>query len=205
MTTPYQNTETGAFGLSAAAVRALLPHVSFPDDADLTEHGFAPYALMPVPDAGWWQTITEIAPVDGQQAWEVSDRLLPEVRAAWSDRVTAKRDAAFEGGYAPTTGALAGHTLQVRDDRDKINWLTSQASYLAAIQGGHGAAPGATFRTAANDTIVTSYAEGFEIIVVGMAQWGAAIMNRSWALKDEGAAAETLTELLAIDIETGWP
>lgn len=203
--TLYVDLGTGVFGLSAADVRSFLPHVSFPDDADLTEHGFEPYAETPVPEAGWWQTITEVAPVDGAQLWEVSDRPLSDVRAAWSDRVTAKRDAVFAGGYTPATGALAGHTLQVRDDRDKINWLTSQASYLAAIQGGHGAVLGATFRTAANDTVVTSFTEGFQIIVVGMAQWGAAIMNRSWALKDEGVAADTLADLLAIDIETGWP
>lgn len=202
---PYINLATGAFGLSADQVRSILANVSFSEGADLTAHGFGPYAETAPPAAGWWQVVSEAEPMDGEQVWSVEDRPLEAVRADWNALVTARRDAVFAGGYSPSTGALAGHTLQVRDERDKINWLTSQASYLAAIQGGHGAVLGATFRTAANDTVVASYAEGFQIIVVGMATWGAAIMNRSWALKDEGAAVGTLEDLLTIDIEVGWP
>lgn len=130
---------------------------------------------------------------------------LDDLRTAFHAAVTAKREAVFAAGFTPTAGPLAGHTLQVRNDQDKINWLTSATSYSAAVAGGHGAMPGATFRTMANDTVVVTFAEGAEVIVQDMAAWGQAIMQRSWDLKDEIDAASDLDALEAIDIEVGWP
>lgn len=129
----------------------------------------------------------------------------PDPKALKSAAVTTKREAVFAAGFSPSTGPLAGHTLQVRNEADKINWLTSATSYSAAVAAGAGAVSGATFRTMANDTVVVTYAQGLTVIVQDMAAWGQAIMARSWALKDLIDAAADQAELDAIDIETGWP
>lgn len=130
---------------------------------------------------------------------------LDDLKAERGRAVTAKREAVFAAGFTPSIGPLSGHTLQVRNDQDKINWLTSQASYAAAVGAGAGAVSGATFRTADNETVVVTYAQGLTVIVQDMAAWGAAIMARSWVLKDEIEAAEDEAALDAIDINTGWP
>ncbi len=130
---------------------------------------------------------------------------LADLKTQRNAAVTAKRESVFAAGFSPTTGPLAGHTLQVRDDTDKINWLTSQASYSAAVSAGYGAVPAATFRTAANETVTVTYAEGLTIIVQDMARWGQAIMNHSWTLKDLIDAAEGEATLSMIAIDTGWP
>lgn len=130
---------------------------------------------------------------------------LQEAKARLNAAVTARREAVFAAGFAPASGPLAGHTLQVRNDQDKINWLTSATSYSAAVAGGYGAVPGASFRTMANETVVTTFAQGAEIIVKDMAAWAQAIMARSWALKDLIDAAEDAAAVAAIDIEVGWP
>jgi len=130
---------------------------------------------------------------------------LDALKAERNAAITAKREEVFAAGFTPSIGQLAGHTLQVRNDQDKINWLTSAASYSAAVGTGHGAVPGATFRTMANETVVVTFAEGAKVIVQDMAAWGQAIMQRSWDLKDEIDAASDLDALEAIDIEVGWP
>ncbi|WP_374274421.1 hypothetical protein [Brevundimonas sp.] len=130
---------------------------------------------------------------------------LDELRVARNAEVTAKREAVFQAGYTPATGGLAGHTLQVRNIEDRANWLTSQASYSAAVAAGLGSQPGAVFRTATNETIILTYAEGLAVIVQGMAAWGQSIMARSWALKDEIDAAGDAATLALIDIDEGWP
>lgn len=119
--------------------------------------------------------------------------------------IDARMADVFKAGYSPSTGPLSGHTLQVRDNDDRTNWLTSQASYMAAVSAGMGSYPGASFRTAANQTITLTFSEGLTVLTNGMAMWGKTIMAHSWSLKDEVAAATSYEELEAIDIETGWP
>jgi hypothetical protein len=111
----------------------------------------------------------------------------------------------FQLGFSPQEGPLFGHTLQCRDTEDRTNWLTSQTSYMAAVQMGYGAAPGASFRTMNNETITISFADGLAVLTNGMAVWGKNLMAHSWALKDQIDAASSFEELDAIDIETGWP
>lgn len=112
--------------------------------------------------------------------------------------VDARAAAAFQRGFAPDHADFAGERLQVRDMDDRTNWLTSQASYAAAVAAGAGDIVDATFRTAANRTLTVSYGEGL-VILLGMAAWGRTIMARSWALKDALAAGEP------VDLEAGWP
>jgi hypothetical protein len=126
-------------------------------------------------------------------------------RRAKHDEIEARAAAAFQAGFTPATGPLAGHTLQVRDSEDRTNWLTSQAAYSAAVATGAGEVQAARFRTAANDTVVVTYAEGLAALL-GMADWGAAIMAASWTLKDALAAAATLAEIEAVDVQAAaWP
>jgi hypothetical protein len=119
--------------------------------------------------------------------------------------VDAAASATFKRGYTPASGPLAGHTLQVRDNEDRTNWLTSQASYMAAVAAGMGNVPGAVFRTMANETVTLTFAEGAQVLVSGMAVWGKSIMGHAWGLKDAIKAVETFEELEAIDIDSGWP
>lgn len=130
---------------------------------------------------------------------------LDQLKSAKNAAVTVRRETVFAAGFTPTAGPLAGHTLQVRNEADRINWLTSSVSYSAAVSAGHGAMPGATFRTMANETVVTTFAEAASIIIRDMAGWGQEIMARSWALKDLIDAAEDEAGLAAIDIDAGWP
>lgn len=112
--------------------------------------------------------------------------------------------AAFAAGFSPADGPLAGHTLQVRDQDDKTNWLTSQAAYAAAIAAGAGDLKAATFRTASNETVECTFAEGHQTLL-DMAAWGRTLMARSWVLKDAVAGAADMVDLDQIDTSTGWP
>ena len=113
-------------------------------------------------------------------------------------QVEARAARAFAAGYAPSHPDFAGERLQVRDAEDRTNWLTSQASYAAAVAAGAGDVLDATFRTMANRTIIVTYADGLQILL-GMAAWGRDIMAVAWAKKDALAAGQS------IDIDDGWP
>jgi len=121
-----------------------------------------------------------------------------EHRDALRAAIDAAASAAFLRGFPPKLEAFAGQRLQTRDLEDRTNWLTSQASYAAAVSAGFGDVADATFRTADNATVTVTYAEGLDVLL-GMAAWGRAIFERSWTLKDALAAGEP------IDITTGWP
>jgi hypothetical protein len=120
------------------------------------------------------------------------------------DEVGATLQTLLAGGYTVESGAMAGKVLQTRNIEDRANWLVSQASYSTAVAAGHGAVEGAQFRTADNQSSTVTFSEGLGILLA-MAAWGAACMNRSWTLKDEIEAAQDQTELDAIDINEGWP
>ena len=110
---------------------------------------------------------------------------------------------AFLGGFTVPSGPLAGFVLQVRNNEDRTNWLTSQASYSAMVAMGQGAVEGAKFRDRSDITHVITYAEGLTVLLQ-MAAWGAGLMGNSWALKDQIEAATTLAGVAAVDIEAGW-
>lgn len=137
---------------------------------------------------------------------ELAPLTLAEQKKNQRDRINAKRDECFRGGFTVTgTGtALDGHVLQTRDIEDRTNWLTSQAAYAAAVAGGMGAAPGATFRTASNATIELTFFQGLNVLLA-MAGWGKTVMGNSWVLKDAVEAAADQAALDAIDVEAGWP
>lgn len=125
-------------------------------------------------------------------------------REAMRAEVDRRRDRCFVDGFTVPAGPLAGHVLQTRDIEDRTNWLTSQAAYAAAVAMGGGAVEDAFFRTATNETVVLSYADGLAALLM-MAAWGKAVMGRSWALKDAIAAAADDAALVEIDLGAGWP
>ncbi len=129
---------------------------------------------------------------------------LTDLKARLADQTQARCDALLTGGYRPPTGPLAGQTLQLRNNLDRTNWLTSQAAYGAAVAAGAGAVSGATFRTAENITTVMTYAEGL-VVLLDMAAWGASVYAACWAIKDAIAGAADIAALEAVDLETGWP
>lgn len=140
------------------------------------------------------------------EEYEPDPPTLAERKDAMKSAINARRDQAFADGFTVSgTGTdLDGHTLQTRGEEDKINWLTSQAAYSAAVAGGAGDVVDATFRTLSNDTVVMTYGEGLAVLLA-MAAWGKTIMGNSWTLKDAVAAAEDNDALDLIDIEAGWP
>lgn len=109
----------------------------------------------------------------------------------------------FQGGFSPASGPLLGHTLQVRDDNDRTNWLTSQAAYSAQVSAGNGAVLGANFRTAANETVNCSFADGLNTLLA-MASWGAGLFGKSWTVKDQIAAIADAASVEAFDTAAAW-
>jgi len=122
------------------------------------------------------------------------------------EKISAQTQAVFDAGYTVPTGTLAGHNLQCRNETDRTNWLTSLSMYQVAVAAGQGDVVDAVFRTTANETIKTTYAEGFQAIL-GIAQWGRAVYARSWALKDacEAAADGAALDAVEAGILNGWP
>lgn len=155
---------------------------------------------------GWIEASSEVAP---GWSWDGEMFAAPEIALADAKEVLrtlieARRDQCFAEGFTPSAGPLAGKTLQVRSIEDRTNWLTSQAAYGAAVAAGAGAVEEAAFRTADNETIVMSYADGFAALLA-MAAWGKSVMGNSWTLKDAVADAGDNEALDLIDLEAGWP
>lgn len=175
--------------------------------AEADTFGELPPELMLITEDQW-----EAEPQLGQ-AWNgnIPATFYPPVADVLANRkearraeVSAKVAEIFGDGFVVPSGPMQGAVLQVRDSEDRTNWLTSQASYSTAVAMGHGDVVNASFRCADNTTHVVSYRDGLQALLA-MAAWGAAVMARSWALKDEIAAAEDLITLDAIDVLAGWP
>ncbi|VXC63794.1 DUF4376 domain-containing protein [Sphingomonas sp. AX6] len=169
-------------------------------DAERAAIGVYPIVEPDAPPSGHRVIGSRLEDHDGLPVRVLETEAIPdaEVRQGRRREVDQRIEQAFGLGYPPAHPAFVGERLQVRGNEDRTNWLTSQASYSAAVAGGHGDVIGATFRTMGNATITVSYAEGLHILL-GMAAWGQTIMARSWALKDAIEAGEP------IDIDAGWP
>jgi hypothetical protein len=137
------------------------------------------------------------------RAQAARSKTLAELKAEKLAAAEAGFAARFAGGYTPSTGTLAGQTLQVRNMEDRTNWLTSQAAYTAAVAGGAGEVAGATFRSQSNENFTLTFAEGLGVLL-DMAAWGQAGYQNLWALKDAITAADTVNAILAVDVTEGW-
>lgn len=125
-------------------------------------------------------------------------------KAAKIEAVKSFGDTIMQEGFPHDFGAPYGvQHLQTRNDTDRTNWLTSQAAYKAQIELGNGALPGATFRTAENNTLTLTFADAY-MLLLQMAAWGAHLFQVSWAKQDEIRATEDDAALDAIDVESGW-
>lgn len=190
----YQNTETGDFGLTASAVRLLLPNVSFADGADLTEQGFAPYAEAPAPSADWSQTVIEATPVDGQQQWTVSDRTdeldalkLERLEALASRRKAATQDFSFNG-------------ITLRLDPDTENAISK------AIQSLNRQPPGTAISWEVSRGVVVPFdLPTLEAIGDAAFLHVQACFTNVAAITSAINTAEDLDDLRTVNINTGWP
>lgn len=206
-----ENGAVAQYPYSITDLRISNPDTSFPaqpGDDCLAEFGVYPVTPSDQPAASLVEEITPADPIlsggNWVQQWTVDYLPLEDAREAMRNAIDQRRDSAFEVGFTPSTGPLAGKTLQVRGDRDRTNWLTSQAAYSAAVAAGAGATVAAKFRTETDETVLLSYSDGLAVLL-DMAAWGAAVMNNSWTLKDDVRDALDLAALEAIDIEVGWP
>ncbi len=139
--------------------------------------------------------------------WSVADddSHIDGLKDARKQAVNAVKDAKFAAGYSHDFGGATGvKTLDTRGVDDRTNWLTAQALYGAQIAAGNGDVAGATIRTADNTDITLTFTNALNV-VLALGANGAAIMQRSWALKNAIDAASTVAEVAAIDIESGWP
>jgi len=124
------------------------------------------------------------------------------VVAARVEVVNAERDRRLTGGFRYDFGGTIGPTvLQTRDADDKVNWLVSKGIYRDLVAAGQGAQMAARFRSADNVTFLVSVADGLAALVA-METWGAAVLARSWALKDALADG---ADPAGLDITQGWP
>lgn len=203
-----QNGIVVAYPYSDYRLRQDNPNVSFPaalDDQTRADFGMLPVEPTEVP-YGKRSTAVTAGYAGGylKEIHALEDVPLADLKEEKRKAVNTKLDVLLTGGYTVEAGAMAGKVLQTRNLEDRTNWLVSQASYSAAVAAGQGAVEGAKFRTADNVSFLVSYADGLAVLLA-MAAWGAACMDRSWALKDAIGAAEDGAALGLIDIEAGWP
>lgn len=155
--------------------------------------------------AAWDQARQSVTAAITSATSAALDAALPDLKIALKDQIDARCASVLTAGFtAPAGTLLAGKVLQTRDNNDRTNWLTSQASYSAAVAAGQGATMGAEFRTADNAIIILSYSDGLNVLLA-MAAWGKAVMGNAWKLKDQIRDAATRADLEAIDITQGWP
>jgi hypothetical protein len=176
-------------------------HVIWREDGPEYVHpeGYAATDIEALP-AGFWD-----APMVGDPAKKTFSADLDRARSDKKAEIASAMDAAFLAGYPAAIGALAGQRLQVRDNDDRTNWLTSQAAYSAQVDAGNGDVAGAEFRTASNETITLTFAEGLRELL-GMAAWAATIMATSWKLKDALASDDDINAIMALDVAAApWP
>lgn len=190
-----------------------VPEGTLPPDV-IDAHGADPVFEGAQPTGEAWQHVEPdgVEQVSGQ--WRTKWKLAPDTEPEdWLDRRKAARKAAvseilnarLSGGYTHDFGGDIGpKVLQTRNIEDRTNWLTSQASYSAAVAMGAGAVVGAKFRTEDNVNVELSYAAGLQVLLA-MASWGADQYGYSWALKDQILAAADEAVLDAINIAAGWP
>lgn len=86
----YENTMTGAFGISFQAVRIANSNVSVPLN---TPHigKFKSYEATPPPVPKWNETVIEIKPVDGIQQWKIVPLPRAEIEQLTTDQGNSVR------------------------------------------------------------------------------------------------------------------
>lgn len=162
----------------------------------------------PAPPAGKVEASRTLKDVKGRPVWNVAysdppQPSLDEAKAAKIAAVEVERDTRMGAGYTPTSGPLADHTLQTRED-DRPNWLAlAQVASVMVAQGQATASIGA-IRTADNANIPVTAAEVLAAMLA-MQKHLADVLGRSWTLKDAVRTAEDAAAVDAVDVSEGWP
>ncbi|MFN3582624.1 hypothetical protein [Phenylobacterium sp.] len=102
-----------------------------------------------------------------------------------------------------------GEFLQLRDSTDRTNWLTLKGRAKDRCDGGQATDPCALpVRTMANTYIAGLTYDETRELMDQLLDWGAALLQHRWDLKDAvdlALAAEDVAAILAIDETAGWP
>lgn len=200
----YAQIENGSvieFGLSLGQVRMRIPNVSVLDSGgDLSHLGYALVNPTPAPVLGRWKAIREIAPmlVDEQwlQQWEVIDLPL-----SIADKVADIKRLADEMARQKRDRVVAGIS-----PAEMASWPIKRAEALAHQgTGDESKAPALLLESQARGVSLVVLAEKVLAKAAQLAALEAGIAGRCGAIQDAAAVATTDAELLAIDLEAGWP
>jgi len=198
--------DVAEYPFDPAQARVRFPQVSFPavpGDEALASVGVLPVAERAQPNATAEQVVEEVTPTFSQgkwrRTWLVRDRTADDLAAAKLAKraaINAKRDAVAAGGALTPKGMVDTNLASVV----KINGAVTLANVMAAQN-----QPVSIPWTMADNSTVLH--DGTELTVMGVAvaQFAAAVHAHALALKIAVDAAQTFTDLSAIDIETGWP
>jgi hypothetical protein len=146
----------------------------------------------------------EIINSEAIKNWQLNPIDLSILKQRKKDEVKLKGNSILTSGYIHDFGPPYGiQTLQLRDNTDRTNWLTSQAAYQAQVLFGNGDVLGATFRTDSDQLVTLTFSQGLGVLLQ-MAAWGATLFNISWQKQDEIEQLTTIEEIEMYDIESGW-
>lgn len=149
-----------------------------------------------------WNT-EKLGPLD-LAALEAAAAPPPPTRESVKAAIDAIWQVKHESGYPHDFGAPHGvKVLQTRES-DQPFWLAlAQVASVMVAQGQAGQSCG-SIRTEDNANVPVTATEALAAML-GMQAYLGAILAHSWALKDQVTAAEDMDDVLAIDINAGWP
>lgn len=126
----------------------------------------------------------------------MADIPIAEIRAAIWDRIKARRDAMIDGG-APTPSGAVDSYLEARTN---IAGAVQAATIAQAA-----AQPFSVSWTLLNNSVVVLDATAMIALGLAVLAHVNACHDRARALRDQINTAETVQDLLTIDIASGWP
>lgn len=135
-------------------------------------------------------------PPTADEASAIAAAALASAKALALARIEGRREVAFASGMATPFGRVQTDPLSVRNIQGK--------SSAAAIALFRGEPYSAEFRLEDNTQASMT---GEQLIGLGelLDAHGSACYQRSWDLKDDVLAADTVEAVEAIDIDSGWP
>lgn len=181
-------------------IRQAHPNISIPDQADLTDLGYPELRLSAPPACGRWQGLRELpdTKINGvwMQRFEVYDLPLSlddkkaEVKRQADEIARQKRDM-IVAGISPA---------------EMSAWPIKRAEALAYQASGTEAdAANLVLEATERGVPLAALAEKVLLKANQLAALEAAIAGRCGAIQDAAAAAQSEADLLAIDLDAGWP
>lgn len=213
----YRDKTTGQYPISKQELVSSNPNISLPaawTDEVLEILGVDYVKPVAKPEITSIQRLVEGAPEQREdggwyQTWVIQDfteeeisNLIIQKKIEKKSSVEVKRDALLKTGYTFTFEEQI-LTLQTRDDEDRINWLgilNASTSMVMASKGDDLT----KIRTAENVVITLSFSAA-QILMLQTLAYQSSIYESSWTHKDDVDKLTALEEVLAYDVETGWP